>query len=157
MAKIGIADTTFAKVDMASFAIREIRDATTDVQLVRYTVPGIKDLPVAAKKLIMEDGCDLVMAFGMPGPTPIDKHTALASAMGLIWAELMTNRHILEIFVHEDEASNDKDLYQIAEDRSRKHARNALKICFKRDELTKDAGMGKRKGRPDVGPIKVAP
>ncbi len=155
MAKIGIADTTFAKVDMAAFAIREIEEATTDVHLVRYTVPGIKDLPVAAKKLISEDECDLVMAFGMPGPMAVDKQTALASAMGLIWAELMTNKHILEVFVHEDEASTDKELYEIAEDRSRKHARNALKLCFKPRELTKDAGMGKRQGKGDVGPIRV--
>jgi len=138
---------------MAKFAMREIEATRSDVELVRYTVPGIKDLPVAAKKLISEKGCDLVMAFGMPGPTPTDKQTALASAIGLIWAELMTDRHILEIFVHEDEAATDEELYEISVDRSRKHARNALKLCFAPAELTKDAGMGRRQGRTDVGPI----
>ena len=37
------------------------------VKIKRVTVPGVKDLPVAAKKLIEEDGWDIVMALGMPG------------------------------------------------------------------------------------------
>ena len=37
------------------------------VSLERVTVPGIKDLPVACKKLIEERHCGLVIALGMPG------------------------------------------------------------------------------------------
>ncbi|MFC1704881.1 riboflavin synthase, partial [Nanoarchaeota archaeon] len=42
---IGIADTTFAKVDMAKFAIKTIKDNQEGIKIVRYTVPGVKDLP----------------------------------------------------------------------------------------------------------------
>ena len=47
--KIGIADTTFARYDMARVAVEEIESMTSKVEIVRYTVPGVKDLPVAAK------------------------------------------------------------------------------------------------------------
>ena len=70
--KIGIADTTFARVDMGGIAADEIRKHAS-VGLERYVVPGIKDLPVACKKLIEERGCDLVMALGMPGRAEKDK------------------------------------------------------------------------------------
>ncbi len=67
--KIGIADTTFARIDMGRIAAEEIRKHASVGGLERYVVPGgIKDLPVACKKLIEErGGCDLVMALGMPG------------------------------------------------------------------------------------------
>lgn len=152
--RIGIADTTFARVDMAPVAQREIKETLPDAEIIRYTVPGIKDLPVAAKRLLDEKGCDIVMAMGMPGPEAVDKQTALASVMGLIWAELLTNKHVVEVFVHEDEAANDRELYGIAVERSRKHAHNLVKLCTKPEEMTRDAGMGKRQGKSDVGPIR---
>ena len=62
--KIGIADTTFARVDMAKFAIGIIKK-NSNAKIERYTVPGFKDLPVACKKLIEEDNCDIVIALGM--------------------------------------------------------------------------------------------
>ena len=37
------------------------------IKLERYTVPGVKDLPVACKKLLEENNCDICMALGMPG------------------------------------------------------------------------------------------
>jgi riboflavin synthase len=46
--KIGIADTTFARVNMGAIAIDELRK-NASVSLERVTVPGIKDLPVACK------------------------------------------------------------------------------------------------------------
>ena len=63
---MGVADTTFARVDMGKFAINELRKHAS-ISIERTTVPGIKDLPVACKKLIEERGCDIVMALGMPG------------------------------------------------------------------------------------------
>ena len=49
--KIGIADTTFAgSVASAKTAIDELRRSVPGT-IHRYTVPGIKDLPVASKKL----------------------------------------------------------------------------------------------------------
>ena len=73
MKKIGIADTTFARYDMADSAIDELKKLGGGFKIVRYTVPGIKDLPVACKILIEEQKCDIAMALGMPGAQPIDK------------------------------------------------------------------------------------
>ena len=101
--KIGIADTTFARYDMAKAAIDELRRWVPGT-IHRYTVPGIKDLPVASKKLLEESGCDIVMALGMPGSAAIDKQCAHEASTGLIRAQLMTNKHIIEVFVFEDEA-----------------------------------------------------
>src|SRR3990167_7387966 len=110
--RIGIADTTFARVDMAAFVIDTIKK-NSDAKIVRYTVPGFKDLPVACKKLIEEDKCDIVIALGMAGPKPIDKQCAHEAALGLQQVQLLTHKHILEVFVHMDEAKNDKDLKEI--------------------------------------------
>src|SRR3989338_4569427 len=154
MKKIGIADTTFARIDMASFAINTIKK-NSDAKIIRYTVPGFKDLPVACKKLIEEDKCDIAMAFGMAGPMPIDKQCAHEASLGLQSAQLMTNTHILEVFVHADEAKREKDLYEIAKNRAEKHALNALALLKGKTELSKYAGVGRRQGKEDEGPIKI--
>ena len=52
--KIGIADTTFARINMAKYAIDQVRKDAPQAKIERYTVPGFKDLPVACKKLIEE-------------------------------------------------------------------------------------------------------
>ncbi|WGI17351.1 riboflavin synthase [Methanonatronarchaeum sp. AMET-Sl] len=150
--KVGVADTTFARYDMASDAIDEI-EKRASVEVLRYTVPGVKDLPVAAKKLIEERGADLVLAFGMPGPEDIDKMCADQASNGLIQAQLMTNTHVLEVFVHMDELDSDKELADLAEKRAREHGRNAVKLLLKPEHLTREAGMGEREGGPDVGPL----
>ncbi|MFH1722715.1 MAG: riboflavin synthase [Candidatus Altiarchaeota archaeon] len=149
--KIGICDTTFARFDMGKAAIDEIRQQVGGVGIERYTVPGVKDLPVAAKKLIEERGCDLVMALGMPGPKEIDKMCAHEASTGLIQTQLLTNTHVIEVFVHEDEAKNEKELAKLAEKRSREHAINAVLLLFKPEELTRQAGTGQRQGFEDVG------
>ncbi|MCD6330904.1 MAG: riboflavin synthase [Thermoplasmata archaeon] len=153
MKKIGIVDTTFARYDMAKDAIDEIKKNATGVKIERYTVPGIKDLPVAAKKLIEERQCDIVMAFGMPGKEPIDKQCAHEASLGLIAVQLLTNKHIIEVFVHEDEAKDEKELKWLAERRAREHALNALALLFNPEELTKKAGTGQRQGFEDAGPL----
>jgi riboflavin synthase len=145
--KVGIADTTFARYDMAESAKDELR-RWISVQIERYTVPGIKDLPVAAKKLIEERKCDVVMALGMPGSKPIDKQCAHESSTGLIQAQLMTNTHIIEVFVYEDEVETDKDLARLADTRTREHAQNVYKLVCGKLEL--EAGKGKREGFADV-------
>jgi riboflavin synthase len=154
MVKIGIADTTFARYDMARSVINEINKYVS-VKIERYTVPGVKDLPVAAKKLLDEKNCDLVIALGMPGPKPIDKQCAHEASLGLIFTQLMTNRHVLEVFVHEDEAKNDIELAQLADMRSREHAINAVKLLFEPERLVKEAGKGEREGYKDVGPARL--
>ncbi|HUV01929.1 MAG TPA: riboflavin synthase [Desulfobacteria bacterium] len=154
MKKVGIADTTFARYDMGAAAIDELRKHAS-VTIERYTVPGIKDLPVASKKLIEERGCDIVMALGMPGPKDIDKQCAHEASTGIITAQLLTSTHILEVFVHEDEAESDKELAWLADRRAREHAQNVIKLLFKPQELEREAGQGKREGFEDAGPIGV--
>jgi len=148
--KIGIVDTTFAKYDMAKTAIDELR-RWISASIQRYTVPGIKDLPVASKKLIEESGCDIVMALGMPGSKPIDKQCAHEASTGLIRAQLMTNRHIIEVFVYEDEAASDKELARLADARTREHAQNVCRLLS--NSLAPDAGKGKREGFADAEPV----
>jgi riboflavin synthase len=147
--RVGIADTTFARYDMARVAIRELKRGSS-AQIVRYTVPGVKDLPVAAKKLIDIEGCDIVMALGMPGAEPIDKTCAHEASTGLITAQLMTNTHIIEVFVHEDEAGDDRELAKLAEQRTIEHAQNVIKLLYYPEQLTREAGTGQREGFEDA-------
>jgi len=151
---IGIADTTFARFDMASAAISELERTGTGFRIERYTVPGVKDLPVACKKLIEERGCEIVMALGMPGPADKDKMCAHEASTGLIRAQLMTNRHIIEVFVHADEAKNDGELAFLAESRTREHAVNVYDLLFRPEALRRRAGTGQRQGFADEGPIR---
>jgi riboflavin synthase len=128
MRTIGIADTTFARVDMGGAAMDELKALGTGFKIVRYTVPGIKDLPVACKKMIEEEDCDIVIALGMPGPMDKDKNCAHEASTGIIAAQLMTNHHIIEVFVHEDEAPDAKTLDWMAKQRAKEHARNAYNL-----------------------------
>ena len=153
MKRIGVADTTFARVDMGSCAIDELKKTGTGFRIERCTVPGVKDLPVAAKRLLEEKECDIVIALGMPGKEEIDKICAHEASTGLIQVQLLTNKHVVEVFVHEDEANNEKDLAWLAERRSREHAVNAYDLLFRPERLTRNAGKGLRQGFEDVGPI----
>ena len=153
MYKIGIADTTFSRINMGKIAIDELKKGAS-VHIERYTVPGVKDLPVACKILIEEKGCDIVMALGMPGSQPIDKMCAHEASQGIIQAQLMTNTHIIEVFVHEDEAKNEQELAWLMEKRTREHAQNALKLLFRQEQLQREAGTGQRQGFADVGAIR---
>lgn len=150
---IGIADTTFARIDMAKIAINEIESNISGYKIKRYTVPGIKDLPVACKKLFEEKECDIVMALGMPGPKPIDKQCSHEASLGLINAQLSCNKHIIEVFIHENEAKNDKELAWLVENRTREHAINVIDLLFHPKNLIKKAGKGLREGFKDAGSL----
>ena len=154
MKKIGIVDTTFARYDMAKSAINEIESNITNFKIIRYTVPGIKDIPVACKILFEEKNCDIVMALGMPGPKPIDKQCAHEASLGLIQTQLICNKHIIEVFVHEDEAENVNEIAWLAEKRSREHALNLIDLLFNPEKLIKNAGKGLRQGFEDAGSLK---
>lgn len=152
--KIGIADTTFARVNMGAIAISELKKYAS-VSIERYTVPGIKDLPVACKKLIEERSCDLVMALGMPGKAEKDRWCAHEASQGIMLVQLLTNRHVIEVFVHEDEAKDDRELAWLAERRTREHAVNAVKLLTHPEALMKEAGTGQRQGFEDAGPARL--
>ncbi|WP_094228318.1 riboflavin synthase [Methanolobus psychrotolerans] len=154
MATIGVVDTTFARFNMGKAAIDEIRK-NVSAKIIRRTVPGVKDLPVAAKKLIDEEGCDIVIALGMPGSKEQDKICAHEASTGIIQAQLMTNTHIIEVFVHEDEAKDEKELAFLMEQRSREHAFNVVKMLSRPDKMIKEAGTGQRQGFEDIGPARI--
>lgn len=156
MKVIGIVDTTFSRVDMGAAAIDELKNTGTGFRIERYTVPGVKDLPVACKLLIEQKQCDIVIALGMPGPKDIDKVCAHEASTGLIQVQILTNTHIIEVFVHMDEAADEKGLIELAENRAREHAVNAYDLLFRPDRLTKQAGTGQRQGFADEGPANGA-
>lgn len=151
--KIGVADTTFSRVNMGAIALEELRKLSS-ATVERVTVPGIKDLPVACKKLIDERGCGIVMALGMPGGQEKDRMCAHEASLGLISCQLITNTHIIEVFVHEDEAGGDRELAWLAEQRTREHARNVIMLAFSPEKMTREAGTGQRQGFPDAGPAR---
>lgn len=150
---IGIADTTFARYDMGGSVESELKSLGSGFRIIRWTVPGIKDLAVACKRLI-EEGCDIVLATGMPGPLPVDKQSALVADMGLQQVQVLTGVPILGILVYEDEAKDEAELAWLADRRSREHARNAFNLIFRPEELRRRAGTGQREGFEDVGPIR---
>ena len=89
MDRIGVVDTMFARYDMGAEAVDELEDCPgfgTTFEVVRRTVPGFKDLGVACKR--------------MPGKAAIDQVCAHEASQGIMWAQLMTSTHILEVFVH---------------------------------------------------------
>lgn len=155
MKKVGIADTMFARADMGKLAERVIKESTFPVKVERYTVPGIKDLPVACKKLLEERECDVVIALGMPGKLEIDKQCAHKASQGIQQVQLLTNKHVIEVFVHEDEGKNDKELAEIMRNRTVKHAENALRLLFRPEELKKKAGTGERQGKENAKALKL--
>jgi riboflavin synthase len=154
--RIGVADTMFARYDMGAEAIDELKQCPLygDRFEIRHrTVPGFKDLGVACKKLIVEEGCAIVVALGMPGKAAIDQVCAHEASQGIMMAQLLTNTHVLEVFVHENEEEDPAKLAAVCVDRARKHARNAYWMLYEPDQLTRRAGQGIRQGYGDAGPI----
>ncbi|MBW2974728.1 riboflavin synthase [Candidatus Woesearchaeota archaeon] len=152
--KIGVADTTFARVDMFRIVRKALDDSMEPgIRLERYTVPGVKDLPVACKRLLEEYDCDIAIALGMPGDKAIDKTCAHEASQGLIQAQLKTNRHIIEVFTYLDEGKDRKELYQIAKNRAYKHTMNVIALLKGKEALRRNAGLGMRQGKESVGPI----
>ncbi len=154
MAKIGIADTTFARVNMAELAI-DIIKKNSEHEIERYTVPGFKDLPVACLKLFEDYKCDIVMAFGMAGAAPIDQQCAHEASTGIQNVQLKVKKHIIEVFVHMTESDDDKEIYEIAKNRAEKHALSTIELLKSKTTLTKYAGTGRRQGKEDEGSIKL--
>lgn len=154
--RIGVVDTMFARFDMGASARAELESCTgygERFTVVSRTVPGFKDLAVAALNLIQREGCAIVVALGMPGSAPIDKQCAHEASLGIMQAQLMAATPILEVFVHEDESDDPDVLAKVFDDRSRKHARNAYWMLFEPEQLARRAGQGVRQGFDDAGPL----
>ncbi|MEB2792878.1 MAG: riboflavin synthase [Caldisphaeraceae archaeon] len=150
---IGIVDTTFSRVDMGSIAVKRLKELLPEYTIIRHTVPGIKDLPGEAKRLI-DRGCEGVMTLGWVGAKQVDKYSYIALSVGLIMLSILTGKVIVDVTVHEDESSDPRELRKIAIERTRAHAEN-LAIMLKEggEGLVKKAGLGIRQGYEDVGPI----
>lgn len=152
--KVGLADTTFSRFNYAPVVLKVLSQSKPKVEVERYTVPGIKDLPVACK-ILFKKKCDIVIACGMVGRMPIDIQCAHEATQGIQNVEISEGKHILEVFVHMKEARSEKELAKICEDRAMKHAQNALWLLFDQKTLQKRAGTGRRQGHDDAGPIKM--
>lgn len=156
MVLIGVIDTMFARYDMGGAAVRELESCPgygTRFEVLRATVPGFKDLAVAAKRMIELDRAAIVVACGMPGSAEVDKVCAHEASQGIMQAQLMTSTPILEVFVHEDEASDPATLAAVFENRTRDHARNAYWLLFEPEQLIARAGQGVRQGFGHAGPL----
>jgi riboflavin synthase len=156
MDKIGVVDTMFARVDMGSVAVDELKQCEgfgERFAVVRRTVPGFKDLAVECKRLVEQEDCAILVALGMPGRAEIEQVCAHEASQGIMAARLMTSRHILEVFVHEFEEDDPEQLIAICEDRARKHALNAYWLLYEPEQLSARAGRGVRQGYPDAGPV----
>ena len=159
--KIGIVDTTFSRVDMGKIALDEISkngDSFGSLQVIRRTVPGIKDLPVECQILFEKENCDIVMALGMVGGEPVDGVCAHEASTAIQAVMLKTSKHIVEVFVHMGESIVDgkldeKDLFRLTENRVRKHVHNAVWLVQDPKKLVERAGTGRRQGRDDEGEI----
>lgn len=150
--KLGIVDTMFSRVNMGEIAIDEIRKNYPDVEIIRRTVPGVKDLPVECKRLL-DSGCDSCMALGMVGGAKIDTQCAHEASLSTQEAKLKCNKHIIEVFIHENEAWSPQEFLDICDNRIRKHAHNAVLLVTDPQKLTERAGTGARQGKEDEGPI----
>ncbi len=152
----GVVDTMFARYDMGGAALAELELCPgygETFTVVRQTVPGFKDLAVAAKRLIEQQGAVIVVALGMPGSADVDKVCAHEASQGIMMAQLLTSTPILEVFVHEDEAEDPAVLASVFENRSRDHARNAYWMRFEPEQLVARAGQGIRQGFGHAGPL----
>ncbi len=149
-------DTMFARVDMGSEAVDELSHCPgfgERFEVLRHTVPGIKDLAVECKRMVEQQGCDVVIALGMPGKEQVDQVCAHEASQGIMQARLLTNTHILEVFVHENEEEDPTALVPVCINRARKHARNAFWLLYEPEQLTRRAGQGVRQGYADAGPL----
>ncbi|HKF76054.1 MAG TPA: riboflavin synthase [Candidatus Dormibacteraeota bacterium] len=158
MERIGVVDTMFARVDMG--AIAEGKLATLDghgnrFEVLRRTVPGIKDLAVAARRLIERDDCSIVMACGMPGPADIDQHSAHEASQGIMMVQVLTGVHVLEVFVHAREEPEENRFFELCRRRVESHAVNAHWLLYAPEELRARAGQGVRQGAEDAGPLRA--
>ncbi len=154
MKRIGVVDTTFARVDLADYAVRALRACGGGFKVLRRTVPGVKDLPVACRRLFVEEEVDLCLALGMPGKAEYDKTCAHEASLGLIFTGVLSAKPIVECFVFEGEAASPRELEELGRRRAEEHALNAFALLFRPNDLARHAGEGLRQGFPDAGPVR---
>jgi riboflavin synthase len=95
---IGVVDTMFARIDMGGIVLAALAEKPgqgTAWDAIRGTVPGFKDLGVAAKQLIEDEGCHIVIACGMPGAADLDRACTHEASLGILAAQMMTSTAVL--------------------------------------------------------------
>lgn len=150
--RIGVVDTTFARVNMGDVAVKTLAGEAPQAFVSRVTVPGVKDLPAAARRFL-DDGFHAVVACGWVGPETVDKTCGHEASLGLMQLRVLFGRPLLEVFVHEDESKDRKVLTHVARERTREHALNAAWMLYDPDRLVEMAGTGQRQGFEDAGPL----
>jgi len=103
MKRIGIADTTFARSDMARAAISAIKKEAS-VEIVRYTRSRHQGPACSRKEALWKRG--MRHSHGSRHARSRQPRTRCALTK-LPWADhspAHDNKHIIEVFVHEDEA-----------------------------------------------------
>ncbi len=151
--RIAVIDTMFSRVNMGEIALDELGKYNPSVLYIRKTVPGVKDLPVECKILLEKENCDIAIALGMVGGAPIDTQCAHEASLGIQQAKLLTNKHIIEVFVHENEAWSEKEFLEICNNRIRKHVHNTIDLVLSPNKLIENAGKGIRQGKEDEGSV----
>ena len=156
--KIAVVDTMFARGDMGKVGIETMKKISNEnnwkIEILRKTVPGVKDIPVALLNLL-EQGCKAGIVFGMPGKEAVDKTCSHEASLGIQQVQLMTRKTVLEVFVHEEEGKDANDLADVMHNRASKHGINLIWMLFKPEELEKRAGSGERQGRENAGKVKL--
>jgi riboflavin synthase len=149
----GVVDTTFAVARQGVRAIDQLHQHGVPDERIRFTtVPGFKDLGIAARRLL-EQGCDIALCCGMVGAEPVDKDCAKDASLGIQLAMHATGKPILEVFIHMDETDDPEELVAVVDNRVREHATNAYWLMEDPAELTRRAGSGQRQGFPDAGSL----
>ena len=131
--------------------LARLSERGTGFRTEHRTVPGIKDLPVAVRQLFQSEGVDLCLAFGMPGKAEYDKVCAHEASLGLIYAGVLEAKPVVECFVFEAEAKDERELATLAQRRAEEHAENAFDLLFRPQALARRAATGARQGFADAG------
>ena len=149
---VAVIDTMFSRVNMGDIAEEVISRGLPGYRVERITVPGIKDLPGAARRAF-DAGCKAAITLGWVGKREADRLSYLAMSTGLIVLQVITGMTVIDVTVHEDEADDPDELKRIAVERARDHARNLVLMLKDPGALRSLAGKGIRQGYPDVGPL----
>lgn len=156
--RIGVVDTMFARGDMGGLAEKTLQSYSKELgvskqlEVVRVTVPGFKDLAAACVKLFRERKCVICIALGMAGGEEIDEQCAMVADIGLQYAQVQEGKHIVGVMVYSNEARgkdgkiDDTKLASIMRHRVIEHSKNALEMVFAPEKMRKRAGTGQRQG-----------
>ena len=91
----------------------------------------------------------------MPGRAEYDRVCAHEASLGLIYAGVLSEKPIVECFVFEGEARDDRELATLAKRRAEEHAENAFDLLFRPRALARRAASGARQGFADAGPARA--